>query len=126
MQCPKCGSEMAVRNYGRLISVNRCGGCSGLFVTPAVLAEMKDEWMSEMLDPGDRDAGRQFDAVQDIDCPACRTRMEHKTDEKQSHIGYEQCPDCHGVFFDAGEFTDWKQETVSDFFKGLRARFRSA
>ncbi|HSN72236.1 MAG TPA: zf-TFIIB domain-containing protein, partial [Steroidobacteraceae bacterium] len=79
----------------------------------------------EMLDTGSPDTGRDFDAVQDIDCPSCRTRMQHKTDAEQTHIGYESCPGCGGVFFDAGEFTDWKQETVSDFFKGLRARFRS-
>jgi len=126
VRCPKCSNELTVKNYGRLISVNRCGGCAGLFVMPDALAEMKDEWMSEMLDSGNATEGRKLDAVRDIDCPSCSTRMEHKTDDKQTHIGYEQCPGCGGVFFDAGEFTDWKQDTVGDFFKGLRARFRSS
>jgi len=32
---------------------------------------------------------------------------------------YEYCPVCHGTFFDAGEFTDFKQETVLDFIKKI-------
>lgn len=116
---------MAVKTYGRLIKVNRCTGCAGLFVMPEVLSEMKGEWMSEILDPGDAKTGRAYNELTEIDCPSCFTRMEHLADEKQTHIHYERCPTCGGVFLDAGEFTDWKQETLSDFFKGIASRFRS-
>jgi hypothetical protein len=29
---------------------------------------------------------------------------------------------CHGTFFDAGEFRDYKEHTVSEWFKGWRRR----
>ena len=35
------------------------------------------------------------------------------------HIWFETCGDCHGSFFDAGEFRDLSELTVSDFFKRL-------
>ena len=38
----------------------------------------------------------------------------------QPHISYESCGVCHGVFFDAGEFKDFKEET---FGERLRAVF---
>ena len=34
------------------------------------------------------------------------------------HIWYEVC-NKHGMFFDAGEFTDFKYETLLDKFRGL-------
>ncbi len=38
----------------------------------------------------------------------------------QPHIAYESCGFCHGVFFDAGEFKDFREET---FGEKLRASF---
>ena len=50
--------------------------------------------------------------------------MEKKTDEHQTHIWFEACPECGGMFFDAGEFTDLKYDTlmdrIRDFVKGPR------
>lgn len=119
MQCPKCHGEMAVKTYGRKISINRCGQCMGLFTKPAVLAEMKKEWMSEALDMGDRETGKKYDALGDIDCPECGTRMDKVSDKRQSHIWYESCPSCEGIFLDAGEFTDLKHDTLLDRLRSM-------
>jgi len=54
----------------------------------------------------------------DINCPRCVKKMEKTADPKQIHIWYESCSD-HGMFMDAGEFTDFKQESLLDFFRGL-------
>jgi hypothetical protein len=45
--------------------------------------------------------------------------MEKHTDPQQTHIWYESCTDCQGSFFDAGEFRDLSQLTITDFFKRL-------
>jgi hypothetical protein len=45
--------------------------------------------------------------------------MEKKVDPQQQHIWYETCVDCNGSFFDAGEFRDLAEVTISDFFKRL-------
>jgi Zn-finger nucleic acid-binding protein len=119
MKCPKCDGDMVMKTYGRKISLNRCSNCQGLFVKPDVLMEMKHEWMSEVLDMGDRAIGRKLNAVDDIDCPECGTHMDKVSDPKQTHIWYESCPNCDGMFFDAGEFTDLKHDTMLDRLRDL-------
>ena len=47
--------------------------------------------------------------------------MIKMVDQRQPHIWYKSCSLCYGVFFDAGEFRDYKEETVLDFFKDLLA-----
>jgi len=42
--------------------------------------------------------------------------MEKLTDPLQTHIEYEACSD-HGMYLDAGEFTDYKYETLMDIFR---------
>ena len=47
-------------------------------------------------------------------------------DVEQPHIRYEQCPDCGRIWFDAGEFTDWKYDTLMDRFRAWFANARQA
>ena len=117
--CSKCNSDMDTKNYGAKISVLRCSNCMGIFAQPDSLSRMKTEWMSEVLDKGDRSVGTKQNEITDATCPVCGVTMESKVDPKQTHITYEVCPTCEGIYFDAGEFTDWKQEDVLDWFKGL-------
>lgn len=119
MDCPKCEGSLENKTYGRKITVARCNGCAGLFCKPEVLAEMKEEWMSEVLDKGDSSVGKSLDSVREISCPECALAMTAKEDPKQTHIWYEECPQCNGIFFDAGEFTDWKYDTFMDRIRGL-------
>lgn len=44
--------------------------------------------------------------------------MEQTNDPSQIHIWYEICAR-HGVFMDAGEFSDFKYETLLDKFRAL-------
>jgi hypothetical protein len=48
--------------------------------------------------------------------------MTTVADKFQTHIHYEVCPSGHGAFFDAGEFKDFKVESLMDFIKSLRMR----
>jgi hypothetical protein len=44
-------------------------------------------------------------------------------DPAQPDIWFESCPVCHGTFFDAGEFRDWKDRTLGEFlYQQLRGR----
>ena len=43
---------------------------------------------------------------------------------KQANIHYEACTTCYGVFFDAGEFRDYAERSVLDFFRDLISRDR--
>ena len=54
-----------------------------------------------------------------VKCPKCHTLMGKMVDNDQPHILYESCDICYGVFFDAGEFRDYKEEGIVDFFKDI-------
>jgi hypothetical protein len=58
--------------------------------------------------------------------PACSPALEliRMIDREQPHIWYEACTSCYGVSFDAGEFRDYKEKTVLDFFRDLFAKER--
>ena len=71
------------------------------------------------IDTGKTGLGRQYNAIDHYRCPRCGGHMDKKTDPQQQHIWYESCLDCNGSFFDAGEFRDLAQVTISDFFKRL-------
>ena len=56
-----------------------------------------------------------------LECPKCGHGMEEVSLEGitiDRCIWYEVCPE-HGMFLDAGEFTDYKHETLLDFFRGI-------
>lgn len=51
-------------------------------------------------------------------CPKCRSDMQPVNYEG---VEVDRCGSCQGLWFDAGEFRDLAQLTVSDFFKRLVA-----
>ena len=124
MTCPKCDGEMAKVSYEQ-IEVNRCIRCDGLWFDMLEREHLKVIAGSEEIDVGDPRAGASLNVVDQIDCPVCHATMLRMVDAQQSHIWYESCPVCYGVFFDAGEFADYKEKTVLDFFRALFAKERT-
>ncbi len=118
MRCPKCKSLMEEARYERA-SVDRCEGCNGIWFHPDALSKLKKTWMAEILDTGDPSVGKKNNAIDDVDCPKCGLRMDKVVDERQTHIWYEMCPDGHGAYFDAGEFTDLRHDTLMDRVRDL-------
>jgi len=119
MDCPKCGVGMHKTHYGS-IEVDRCARCGGIWFDEYEEKSLKTLKGAEHIDTGDPEIGMHYNRVDRIDCPICGVHMTPIVDPKQSHIWYEACPVCYGVFFDAGEFKDYQEETISDFFKSLR------
>lgn len=118
MTCPKCGSVMETLTYAG-VEVDRCTNCRGLWLDANEREELKALPGSETIDVGDPSVGKRYNEVDRIECPRCHTQMVRMVDPKQSHIWFESCPVCYGAFFDAGEFTDYKEETLMDVFKTL-------
>jgi len=104
--------------YGRNMTIDRCTNCKGLWFDSGEAEALKDKWMSEFVDSGDPEVGKTYDKVEDVKCPRCGELMHKLSDPKQPHIWYEGCEE-HGMFFDAGEFTDYKYETLMDRFRDL-------
>ena len=118
MQCPKCDADMEKVTYEN-IEVDRCTGCAGIWFDMLEAEKLKEIKGSETIDTGDAKTGAEYDKKQKIDCPKCKTPMIRMVDRSQPRKHFESCTVCYGLFFDAGEFADYKQESVLDFFKGL-------
>ena len=118
LKCPKCGHGMEEISYGGDLVIDRCTHCHGLWFDEGEAELLKRKWMGDALDSGARSLGRKWNAVEDIACPRCGKDMEKASDPDQPHIWYEVCRE-HGMFMDAGEFTDYKYETLLDWFRSL-------
>jgi Zn-finger nucleic acid-binding protein len=118
ISCPKCSGDMALVSYDK-IKVDRCIACGGLWFQPNELRSLRDDiWMADyILDSGDKHEGKKANAIKDIECPQCGVTMLQESDDEQAHITYESCPNDHGIFLDAGEFTDLVHKTFWDKFK---------
>ena len=104
--------------YGRNMTVDRCTNCKGIWFDPGEAETLKGKWMSEFIDSGDPEIGKKYNKIVDINCPRCEKPMAKVAEPSQPHIWYETCVD-HGMFLDAGEFTDYKYETLVDKFRDL-------
>ena len=123
IKCPKCQGSLESVVYAN-IEVERCTDCKGIWFDSQEAQKLKKIKGSETIDIGDAKIGSKFNQIADINCPKCQTRLTKMVDNKQSHIWYEKCPVCSGIWFDAGEFKDYKQKGISDIFKGLFGRER--
>ena len=104
--------------YGGDLVVDRCTNCQGLWFDEGEAELLKSKWMGDALDTGSASEGKKWDTVDDISCPRCSKDMVKASDPDQPHIWYEVCTD-HGMFMDAGEFTDFKNETLADWFRSM-------
>lgn len=127
MECPKCHSPMQEKTLSTLkggVTVDQCTHCFGIWFDKGEAETLKDKWMSDYVDSGDPEVGRRHNLIRDVDCPRCGKKMDTVSDPQQPHIEYEACPD-HGMYFDAGEFKDYKYETLMDIFRDFIFMVRS-
>ncbi len=106
--------------YGRNMTIDRCTNCKGIWFDTGEAEALEGKWMSELVDSGDPAVGREYNKIANVECPRCGKTMKKLSDPKQPHIWYEVCEE-HGVYFDAGEFADYKHETLLDKFRDLLA-----
>lgn len=118
LQCPKCRHGMdEVSHEG--ITIDRCSHCEGLWFDEDEAHQLKAiSGSAAALDTGNASEGKKWDSRADIDCPRCGKKMQKAGDPNQKHIWYELCVK-HGMFMDAGEFSDFDSETILDIFRSL-------
>lgn len=131
MQCPKCHEMMEEVHAAYQDYAHRCTSCHGLFISRSAMSAISREWFAfpdlrseQYVDTGSAAQGREYDAVDDIECPACSVPMAHVTVDRQRHIWLEQCDECGGIFFDAGELTDVRYRTFRDWIRDKLKRRR--
>jgi PAT family beta-lactamase induction signal transducer AmpG len=118
MRCPKCRCDMDQIDVDGTI-IDRCTSCIGIWFDEGEVEALNNKEAAVAIDTGTTDIGQQQNVIDEYQCPRCGGQMEKKVDPQQQHIWYETCVDCNGSFFDAGEFRDLAQVTISDFFKRL-------
>ncbi|MEW6302384.1 MAG: zf-TFIIB domain-containing protein [Verrucomicrobiota bacterium] len=118
MTCPKCQKPMEKVSFEG-IDVDRCTGCRGIWFDALEAEELLKLPGSEQIDTGDTQRGEGWNPMQKAECPVCHTRMIRMVDNDQPHIRYEACKLCGGLFLDAGEFRDLKEESLKDWLKSL-------
>ncbi len=118
MECPKCQAPMTALSYEG-VEVDRCTSCQGIWFDLGEADKLREFKGSEQVDTGDPLVGKKMNEAGTIDCPRCHTRMIRMVDPRQTHIWYEGCSVCNGMFLDAGEFRDLKKETFLDRIRDL-------
>ena len=116
MRCPKCRSDMQQIDY-QGTEIDRCTICSGIWFDGGEVEVLRNKQAAVAIDKGSAATGKQYNLIDEYACPRCGGEMIRKVDPQQRHIHYETCSTCEGSFFDAGEFRDLSQLTISDFFK---------
>ncbi len=123
MKCPKCDALFETVSFEQ-IEARRCTQCGGIWFDALGHEKLADRPSSERIDIGSRRLGKQYDKLDRIDCPTCQSPMVRMVDPTQRHLHFESCSVCGGVFFDAGEFRDYKQHTFMDFVRDLISKER--
>ncbi|MDH3645720.1 MAG: zf-TFIIB domain-containing protein [Gammaproteobacteria bacterium] len=118
MQCPKCDKMMETVVY-KTIEVDRCTSCMGIWFDALEHEVLKELKGAEAIDTGESRVGKILDKTTRCNCPVCHTSMISMVDRDRPHIHYEACTVCFGAFFDAGEFTEYKQHTISELLAEL-------
>jgi len=118
MRCPKCRSDMEQIVYEG-VEIDRCHTCHGIWFDAGEMDQLRNRKAAAVIDDGKVSTGIEYNQIEDYRCPRCGGVMDRKVDPQHQHIRYETCTECDGSFFDAGEFRDLSQLTISDYFKRL-------
>ena len=108
MNCPKCSGTLRSVTFQKT-EVDRCEKCEGIWFDAMEQKELRRVEGSEVIDPGTvRDPA--LDAKDVVICPRDQARMVRMVDPARPKIWLESCPVCGGVFLDAGEFRELKDD----------------
>ena len=119
MECPKCQAHMEVVRFDDT-DVDRCVRCGGLWFDRLEDEELSRRDGAEAVDSGPAWQGAMHNEQGKVLCPVDGTLMVRMMYGARPQIRVESCPTCHGTFFDAGEFTDFKERELGDLLRRQR------
>ena len=103
--CPKCNSELKLKNIGP-VQVDECEKCKGIWFDKEELRQAKDSTDSD-LNWMDFDIWKHADKFKakesSLKCPVCKTTT-HQIHYRQTPIEIDCCSKCHGTWLDKDEF----------------------
>ena len=105
--------------FGKVV-VDRCRQCRGLWLDKGEFEALKELDGSEKIDAGPPVDLTKIRLNTVMRCVKDNARLDPK---KKSGVQYDQCPQCGGIFLDAGEFTSKKSAKdsggIGSFLSGL-------
>ncbi|YAI81958.1 MAG: zf-TFIIB domain-containing protein [cyanobacterium endosymbiont of Rhopalodia sterrenbergii] len=117
--CPKCEGNLEKVIYEET-EVDRCCQCRGIWFDSLEAEQLKNLKGSETIDLGNFQEESPSESLQKkVNCPRCQVPMLKIFDFDEYPLWYETCLECHGLWFDAGEFQQFKQNFQQ---KGYLAR----
>jgi Zn-finger nucleic acid-binding protein len=125
LQCPKCKAPMDQVQIERT-QVDRCTSCRGLWFDALEDQDIRESEAADALDaPAAGPTPVPSKGKRSVfDCPRCKVPMFKMVDRMGRRIQYESCPQCHGKFLDAGEFTALEPRGVKATMRRLLKKQR--
>ncbi|HTO24759.1 MAG TPA: zf-TFIIB domain-containing protein [Gaiellaceae bacterium] len=117
MNCPACSHALTPLSVGEL-TVDACeGGCGGVWFDHYELRKVDEpsEALGDQLLDVQRDPSVVVDPSKRYDCPKCNdgvVMMRHFWSVRRE-ITIDECPECGGIFLDAGELAKIRTEFPS-------------
>ena len=117
MNCPACTHALTPLTVGDL-TVDACeGGCGGIFFDHYELRKVDEpsETLGDQLLDIQRDPSVVVDPDKRYGCPKCTddvVMMRHFWSVKRE-VTIDECPECGGIFLDAGELGRIRSEFTS-------------
>ncbi len=117
--CPNCGEALkevyAEANYGRVLLVDQCPGCGGIWFDRWELYLLKEE-EALRLDRVDPEAlcARRGGRSGTFKCPVCEVELVRFTDPVlPPDAGIRRCPLCSGLWLNRGELARYAEHRRS-------------
>lgn len=117
--CPKCRRKAELVQVGG-VTIDRCTACGGLWLDALELERvLATRGAARKADPKapeiEAATGRSGASI----CPRDGSMLIHMVDQRQTHIRYESCTVCGGVFLDAGELRDLSEFTLGERLRSI-------
>ena len=129
MKCPNCGSHLAERKI-RSFPVHCCMGCDGVWASREVFVYLGNILSWDLQPPKGRMAtlfrpikvGRATPSRHARICPQCAVSMKQFNYAYDSNIFLDRCPDCGGIWADAGEMLQVARHLKPDLDREIIAK----
>lgn len=110
MKCPACKGLLREKNAGN-ITLDTCyGGCGGIWFDPAELQRV-DARAATTLHTVWQDPNKKVVLTEPRLCPRCPDQiLDRRWFSETKDVEIDQCPQCGGLWLDAGEFSRIYQE----------------
>lgn len=89
--------------------IDRCGTCGGIWFDMGEREALERIPGSEALD-SKTNQDSEIDGKARVMCPRDKVQMTRMVDPARPTVWLESCPLCYGVFLDAGEFRQLKED----------------